>query len=335
MSDDRTTDVSDLKLGSELATQYLRSECGATICLNTAKTYQSNLKGYLAYLERNSTDVLTVESQSVRSFLKMRARQNRREESIRNDLTAIRGLYKWIRLESEEEAQIDYLYLKEIDAGRFLTPPAIERKPLEREELEMLYDELGTLRDRLLVTVGAELGPRSIDLREIKIRDVDFDNRSISLSDTKNKDEYSLPISDPLAVELDYWLSVHRPTYPYSDDHGFLFPSQEGGSLSGERLLGIVQKAASSAGIQETLGISELSPRQQEALGIDSDVREWKKVTVHALRHTFSHLMKEAGIPPEGRRDALNHDSVETTEKYYSLDDTEYKDLIRELLHSN
>ena len=113
---DRPTDnASSIKLSSELATQYLRSECGATICLNTAKAYASHLRGYLKHLDRDSTGVLAADSQSVRSFLKMRTRQKRREKTLRGDLTAIKGMYKWIRLETQKEAQIDYLYLEEID----------------------------------------------------------------------------------------------------------------------------------------------------------------------------------------------------------------------------
>ena len=186
-----------------------------------------------------------------------------------------------------------------------------------------------------MVTVGAELGPRSIDLRNIKIGDLDLENRSIKLVDTKTNDEYTLPISDALAVELDHWISIYRPTYRYADEHEFLFPSNKGGSMSAENLLRIIKKAARDAGIQEVLGKSQVSARQQKKTGIDSEIREWKKVNVHALRHTFSNLLKEAGLPPEARSDALNHDSTETTEKYYTVDDTEYKDLIRKLLHED
>ncbi|WP_049896354.1 tyrosine-type recombinase/integrase [Natrialba chahannaoensis] len=323
----------ELKTGSKLATEYLHSECGATISRNTAKTYQSYLRGYIEHLDEISVEVLSAKSQNVRSYLKKRARHGRREGTLRLDLTVIKGLYKWIRLETEKEALIDYLSLENIDIGRFRTPPTIEREPLNKDELEALYDELDTFRDRLMVTVGAELGPRNIDLRKIRVGDVDFEGRTISLSDSKARDRYSLPISDTLAVELKHWLTVYRPTYPFSEDHDYVFPSNQGGHLSDSRLLAIVKEAARNAGIQESLGESWMSERQKDALGTDADIREWKKVTVHALRHTFGHLMEEAGLSPEARRDALNHKSTETTEKYYSSNATEYKELIRELLH--
>ncbi|WP_323173199.1 tyrosine-type recombinase/integrase [Natrialba sp. PRR66] len=333
---ERNSEIEDeleLKTGSKLATEYLYSECGATISENTAKNYQSYLRGYIEHLDEGSVEVLTAKSQNVRSYLKKRARHGKRESTLRLDLTVIKGLYKWIRLETEKEAQIDYLHLENINIGRFRTTPAIKREPLNKDELEDLYDELDTFRDRLMVTVGAELGPRNIDLRKIRVGDIDFENRTIDLSDTKGSDRYSLPISDELSVEFKHWLTVYRPTYLYSEDHDYVFPSEQGGHLSDSRLLAIVKEAARNAGIQETLGESSMSKRQKDALGTDADVREWKKVTVHALRHTFSHLMEEAGLSPEVRRDALNHKSTETTEKYYSSDETEYKELIRELLH--
>ncbi|ARS89332.1 tyrosine-type recombinase/integrase [Natrarchaeobaculum aegyptiacum] len=333
---ERNSEIKDkleLNTRSKLGNEYLYSECGATISRSTAKTYQSYLRGYIEHLDENSVEALTAKSQNVRSYLKKRARQGKRKATLRSDLTVIKGLYKWIRLETEKEAQIDYLFLENIDIERFRTPPAIEREPLNKSELEALYDELDTFRDRLMVTVGAELGPRNIDLRKIRVGDVDFENRTICLSDTKTSDRYSLPISDALSVELKHWLTLYRPTYPSSEDHDYVFPSKHGGHLSESRLLAIVKEAARNAGIQENLGESKVSEREKDVLGIDSDVRKWKKVTVHALRHTFSHSMEEAGLSPEARRDALNHKSTETTEKYYSSNSTEYKELIRELLH--
>lgn len=326
---------SNFETGSKLATEFLYSECGATFSKSTANTYASYLRGYVEFLENTSSCVLSAEAKDVRSYLKLRARQNGRENTLRLDLTAIKGLYKWIRIETENEAQLDYLYLEDIDVGRFQTPPPIVRGPLVKDELERLYDGLDTYRNRLMATVGAELGPRNSDIVGILVGDLNLEDQLIELSDTKTNGSYKLPISDALTVEFDHWLTVYRPSYFGSENHDYLFPSEEGGRLSTSRLRQIVLEAADKAGIQEVIGESNVTERQKKKLGIDTDVQRWKKVTVHALRHTFSYLMEEANLPPEVRRDALNHRSTETTEKYYSKDSTEYKDLVRKFLHGD
>jgi integrase/recombinase XerD len=315
-------DRPDLETGSKLATAFLRSESGATFAKTSAKTYASSLRLYVEFLENTSSCVLSAEGKDVRSYFKFRARQNRRENTLRSDLTAIKGLYRWIRLDTENDAQIDYLNLEDIEIGRYQTPPPIERGPLTKDELERLYEELETFRNRLMVTIGAELGPRNRDIVGIRIDDLDLENNIIELSDTKSGDRYKAPLSDELAVEIDHWMSVHRPTYAGSENHDFLFPSQKGGRLSIHRLWQIVADAAEEAGIQEVIGESAVTEREKKQLGSETDVQQWKKVTVHTLRHTFNYLMEEANLPPEVRRDALNHESTETTEEYYSKDST-------------
>ena len=334
-SDDRDEIDVNLQTDSELATEYLRSACGSVISEGTAETYCSCLRGYTRFLDNHSLSVLTCGNKNVLSYMKHRAQIGRRRKTIVNDKAAIIGLYKYIRLETEEEAQVDYLFLKSIDPRRFLTPPSIEREPLGPEELDALYGGFKTQRDRLMATVGAETGPRNIDLRDIRISDVDFEEQEIVLSDQKTGGHNRIPISDVLATELKHWLEVYRPTYYGSEDHDYFFPSTVGGQLSGAHFLQIVQKAAENAGIQEVIAKTKISEREKEALGYRSDYKEWKKVNVHVLRHTFNRIMEDAGLTLKQRSDALNHDNSETTEKYYSSDSSDYRDLIRELLHGN
>jgi len=278
---------------------------------------------------------LTAEEKDVLAYMKLRARNERAQKTIEGDKTAIIGLYKWYRLETDKSAQIDYLFLKSIKPSRFATPSAIEREPLDPDELKALYDGFETPRNRLIATTGAETGGRNTDLRSLQIDDVDFKAQEIVLPDQKTNSTNTIPISDVLTTELKHWLEVYRPTYYGSEDHDYFFPSSEGGKLNGCTLLKIVENAAERAGIQEVIEERKITKREKEKCGFTVDVRQYKKVNVHVLRHTFSRILEDAGLSLESRRDALNHKQSETTEKYYSSDSTEYKELIRELFHDN
>jgi integrase len=91
-----------------------------------------------------------------------------------------------------------------------------------------------------------------------------------------------------------------------------------------------VKSAAKSAGIQEVVAEREPTEAEIERKGA-SDSIKFCRVTVHTLRHTFSHLLEEAGLPTEARQAALDHENIDTTKEHYSYDQSDYEKLIREM----
>jgi integrase/recombinase XerD len=231
------------------------------------------------------------------------------------------------------EPNVKWDHIREkIQSSNYNTPEAREREPLEKSEVKKLYDELDSFRDRLLVQVATELGPRNTDVRSIKISDVDFENKKIELSNTKAGGTYNAPLSDQLLLLLRRWIDQERLAHPQAETTDYLFPSKKGGMLGGGRFREIVKEAADRAGIQDTVqSEAPLSERQKEALGTDKDYIEYYKVTPHTLRHTFNHLLIDAGIPREARTKALDHNSMEVTKEFYDHEESDYGKLMREL----
>jgi integrase/recombinase XerD len=128
------------------------------------------------------------------------------------------------------------------------------------------------------------------------------------------------------------WITQERLSHPGAENNEYLFPSRLGGKLSSNGFTKLVKDAAEDAGIQETdQSKAPIHPRKKEMLGTDKDYLEYHKVVPHSLRHTFNHLLKEAGIPRDARSEALDHSSESVTKKFYDHNESNYEELIQGL----
>ena len=321
------------KIGCGHCVDYISGEVGATLSEGTVKGYSSYLRKYVEFLHNNQTTVAKAEFKHVKEYFKRLAKLNRAESTISGYRSALTNLYKHISLYTDVEPNVNWALIREeIQPSDFRTPEPREREPLEKSEVKKLYAELGSFRDRLMVQVATELGPRSIDVRSIKIGDVDFENQEVELSNTKAGGTYSAPISDQLLLLLRRWIDQELAAHPQGETTDYLFPSKRGGMLGCEGFRRIVKQAAERAGIQETVqSEAPLSKRQKEVLGTNKDYKQYHKVTPHTLRHTFNYLLQESGIPREARSKALDHNSEEVTKEFYDHNESDYGELMREL----
>jgi integrase/recombinase XerD len=319
-----------LQSNCKIVTQCMREEAAGTIKISSADEYSSRIRNYRKFLP--DENILSADVSDIRTFCKVRARNDRREGTLKVDVSAITKFYQWVLIDTDLDTNVEYAQLDQISASDYQTPEPINREPISREELERLYDCFNYKRDKLMATIAGEVGPRNIDVRKIKVNDIKFEDNRILLNNTKNNREYTQPISDGLAVDLMHYIQENREAWLMSESNEYLFPSQEGGMLSSFRFNEIVKEAAEKAEIQDVIGTMPAECGVNKQTG---DIKNLHRVTPHTLRHTFNQLMNEAGIPIEARCDALDQDSVEVNREYYTPDDEEYIRYIRENLHGN
>jgi len=324
-------DIPTVKCGH--AIHYLVENTGTTITVSTARSYATYLRRYVAFLHNSGLIVTEAKFENVEKLMRGLARLQRGKETLTGYRTGITELYKYIRLYRDVEVNVKWdLIREEINPSDYQTGKSFEREPLDVDEVKKLYEALNSFRNRLMAQVGVELGPRNGSLRDIKTEDVDLDEQEIELKNIKSGGTYTLPITDELTLLLRRWIATERVAQTGADQCDYLFPSLQGGKLSSVALRGIIKNAAEDAGIQETVTSDAiLTQKEKETLGTGKDHVERHKVTPHTLRHTFCNLLKEAGIPVEARSEAMDHGSTEVTEEHYDVNDTNYKDLIKEL----
>ena len=333
LDEDEIESVRIDKIGCGHAANYLSDEYGATIKKGTVESYSSALRNYVEYLHENQTIVIEAEFKQIDQYFKKIARRNVTESTIKGQRAAITQMYKHISMYSEAELNFNWVMVREkIKPHKYNTSQSRERIPLKKDEVKKLYNELNSFRDRLMVQVGVELGPRNTDIISIKMDDIDFDEQEIELSNTKTGGSYTVPVSNQLLLLLRRWVEQERAAHAKAQTTDYLFPSLKGGRIGTSTFRGIVVEAAERAGIQETeQSEAQMHERKKEMLGTDKNHVDYQKVTPHTLRHTFNHLLQEAGIPREFRSKALDHSSEEVTQEFYDHKESNYKELMREL----
>lgn len=330
--DKASLEKSEFQTGDSLANEYLETVAGADIQESSAKRYEKALRSYIRYLENRGVSLLDAEAKSVKDYLRETCRNDLSKSTLKTRLTAIWNLYKYIRIESTSTADIDMIALDDMSSDDFTAREGVEKEPLSKTELKKLCDAMGTHRNRLMVLLGSETGARNGSMRSLKLRDVKLDDEQpeVKIPNIKSGGTYRIPISGQMALELERWIKVLRDP---DTETPYLFPSDEGGKLeTSQSFLNFTKKAAEKASIQEVISEREPTKAERQA-GMEKDVWEQHRVTPHLLRHTFSLLLEEAGLNTEARRDALDHENAETTKEHYTHSESDYEDLIRELLH--
>lgn len=317
------------------AIRYLTSVIDSKVAGSTGKGYASALKYIIRFLHENDVTVPEAEFGDFDDFMKMKAKQDVADGTIANYRTAASRLLTYVLLNTDDDVSVRPEAIQTECAPRnYKTRDPYEADYLEPEEIDALLDAVDevftgaqALRNRLLIEVGVKLGPRVSDLVSIKVEQLDLDEKSIELENTKGGGSYRLPLPTSLMLPLRRWLSVERDSIVPDQSNPYLFPSSVGGHISGARFRGILDKAAREADIQETVEIP-VTPEVKELHDIEHRVH--RRVTPHTLRRTFSMLLKDLGMSIEERSMALDHGSTDVTRSHYDFEEESIEEILRD-----
>lgn len=293
---------------------------------NTVATYQVSVRMYLTFLDERGTDLINANYQDLIQFFRFRKAAGTAQSTATIDCSALKNLYRYIHVHEIADPVLDANYFEEINLGRIDWEGGFERTYIPRDKVKLLFDNHKYTRNRLMTYFSVGTGLRNSDVRELRMRDVDYDNLKIHVSNSKNGESYDTAMSRELASQLKRWEEIGREEYSPAQSNGYMFPSKEGGKLKRNGSFNqFVVQAAERAGLQRKLGTRMVVNSEDLR-----DVQEQKinAVTVHTLRHTYLTLLQEAGAPPEARRLAANHSNIEVT-RNYSHGEPEWVEMVR------
>ena len=179
----------------------------------------------------------------------------------------------------------------------FLHLPAIKKSKklpviLSKEEVWRMLSAAKLLKHRILIGLIYGCGLRCMELRNIRLVDLQFDRRQLHIVQSKgNKDRY-VPLSHHLIRGIQKYIAGEQPKdYLFNgkpaDRAGGDFDSR----YSQRGVQWIVKSIAKQAGIT-------------------------KEVHTHTLRHCYATHLLEDGINIVTLKDLLGHQSIETTMEY-------------------
>lgn len=164
---------------------------------------------------------------------------------------------------------------------------------LSREELNFMFRVLGNTKHKLVLGLLYYAGMRLGEVLNLQWEDIDFVRESIHIKGAKGDKDRIVFLHDKL-VELLRDNGIK--------EKGWVLVSERGGRYNERSIQAIVKSVAKKAGI-------------------------FKKVTPHTLRHSFATHLLEGGADIRYIQKLLGHSSLQTTQIYTHVANTDLKKL--------
>jgi integrase/recombinase XerD len=187
----------------------------------------------------------------------------------------------------------EYLHLPAIKAPKKL--PVV----LSKQEVWAMLQCCTLLKHKVLIGLLYGCGLRCLEVRSIRLADLDFDRLQLRVVQGKGKKDRYVPLSAHLVRGLKAYIAAEKP-------QDCLFGGQINGRAGGD-----FDSRYSQKGVQ--WAVREAAKRA----GIIKDV------CVHTLRHTFATHLLEDGLNIVSVQHLLGHENIETTMVYLHVADYE------------
>ena len=262
---------------------------------NTINSYKKDITEYLEYLNMECLNVYKVKYGDIRFLLEYYDKEKLKNYSIRRKISSLKGFYKYL---TREGKVMDNPF-------SYVTLPKCEKKLpqyLNYNELMEIFEVIDTsnllgLRNRLIMELLYATGVRVSELVNIKISDIDINNRSIKVIGKGNKERivFFNEVTKKIMKEyLNLSSDIRKDNYLIINNHG------EGITTRSIQL--IINKV-----IKETSIIKNIHP--------------------HILRHTFATHLLNNGCDLLTVQELLGHVSISTTGIYTHVTKEHVKDV--------
>ena len=168
---------------------------------------------------------------------------------------------------------------------------------LNKEEVKKLLNSVLNEKHKLILSLIYSAGLRVSEVVKIKVQDLDFENRILSIRQSKGKKDRITIFAEKLGVELKEYIVENTKR-----GLDLLFDSNRGGKLT----MRTIQKIFSNA-----LDNSKIN----------------KKASCHSLRHSFATHLLENGTDIRYIQELLGHRKLETTQIYTKVANNKLRDI--------
>lgn len=215
-------------------------------------------------------------------------------DTVRTNLAVIRAVFN-------AAVGAEILARSPVRAIRTPRPENRDRPTLSMEEILRLADAIGD-RYRALLLVGAIVGLRWSEAIGLRVRDVDFLRRTLTVSQTISEVEGRLAVAATKSRKSCRTMSVPQFVVDELAQHAARF------GRSGDDLVFVGPKGGA---LRRSFASRTFGPAVAAA-GLDD------RVTFHGLRHVAASLMVEAGVHPRVIQQRLGHATARLSMELYA-----------------
>jgi integrase/recombinase XerC len=266
---------------------------------HTCRAYIDDIKEFNRFLQeneyiRNGSGLAGIELETVRAYLAYLFRQQIKKVTINRKLSSLRAFYKYL-----------------IRSGKVKNNPAemIQSSKTEKyiptflsvdEMFELLNvgadGSILNLRNQAILELFYSSGLRLSELAGLNVIDLDLSQALVKVKG-KGRKERIVPVGKQAMSALQEYLTrvVELKSSDDRDELGSpLFLNIRGKRITGRSIARIVDDVTKRSGIG-------------------------RKISPHALRHTFATHLLNAGADLRSIQELLGHESLSTTQKYTAV----------------
>ncbi|MDT8406598.1 MAG: tyrosine recombinase XerC [Methylococcales bacterium] len=267
---------------------YLRYQKNASP--HSLSAYRLDLEQLRDYCRKHTlTDWATLTTADIRAFIAQRHRQGIHGKSLQRQLSAIRGLYRYLLTQN----------LTEQNPAQSVRAPKSPRKlpnVLDVDQTAALLDapadSLLEVRDQAMFELFYSSGLRLSELTELDLDDLNIQTASVLVKAGKGGKSRLLPVGSKALSALRQWLKQRAKLIPKTQA---IFISKRG---------------------------QRISPR-----AVQLRLKTWcrnKNIPIathpHMLRHCFASHLLESSQDLRAVQELLGHSNISTTQVYTHLD---------------
>jgi integrase len=250
--------------------------------------------------ERASLDISAITSRDIVAF--------RDHLASRLSTSTANHAVKVVRM-ALKDAQVDALVTANVAAGVRAAKSAQDigrRRPFTLPEItRLLRSAHGEWRG--IILFGLYTGQRLGDLAALTWQNVDLARGELALVSRKTKRRQLIPMAAPLQRFLEIADAGDDPKQP-------LFPK----ASTAKRISALSNQFYD---IMADAGLVEVRKHKSNGKGRNSR-RAFNELSFHALRHTATSLMKNAGVSPAVVQDIIGHDSPAVSAHYTRIEES-------------
>lgn len=276
---------------------YLEVE--RNVSIHTKAAYIADVRDFALFLTKNGDvkeedEIIGAETEQIRQYMSHLYQQKVKKITINRKISSLRAFYKYL-----------------LRTGRINNNPAEMIQTLKTEKhipvflsvdevMELFKAEGGetvlALRNRAILEIFYSCGLRLSELAGLNIQDIDFDQKLVKVKG-KGRKERIVPVGMPALKAVEQYREkidargINAESRIYETP---LFLNFRGQRITTRSIARIVNKVTSQSGIG-------------------------RKISPHALRHSYATHLLNAGADLRSIQELLGHESLSTTQKYTAI----------------
>ena len=275
---------------SQLISEYLTYlEIEKGLSKNTILAYQNDLVGFFNF---NDKELNEIKRKDFSNFTKFLAKNDQSPTTITRKLASVRGFFKYICFKQ---------YITSNPAISIVSPKLPKHLPkvLSINEVDEILKQDLTILDNTIFELLYSAGVRVSELVNIKIKDIEFKDRSIKITGKGKKDRIVYFNKVCQEVMSNYVINARQELLK-GKKNDYLIINHLGNKIT-------------SRGVQDII----------EKILLKSSIKH--KISPHTLRHTFATLLLKEGMDIREVQELLGHERLETTSIYTHVTNEELR----------